>query len=766
MVRRDASFLLILFTGIFIMVHVPSAHAQGAKIQRKTALLTVQPQLITRGSEINAVVQPFDNLTLLRLSLIRPSGEIVDQQQIMGNAAVTSTILKAPEGAGGRLQVILEARRGLNWMPAAVQDIQIIPGFWNEMTQLVKSAERVENLAKNENPALLRAAWATLAYAEDLQERIKFAEVGDAWDVQRRMVALRSKVKSLEKGEDLLDSTPGYQLRGYRSAVNGEIQLYSMYLPKEYGSNPDRKWPLVVMLHGAWSNHHLALRRVMGFPNSGGESDVSAKRYMPALPDVPYIVVAPNGFETSWYHGYAEDDVWNVMNELQSLFSVDSDRIYLTGLSMGGMGTGKLGLNHPDRFAAIAPVCGFFDEFVNENNAKLPVYLQRFLKAKMPIEQAENAFQLPVKVMHGEADPVVPVRNSIELNDKLKSLGYSSERELYPGVGHDAWVPAYDKARIFEWFSQFKRNPAPEKIIFRTADPRGGSSYWVHIEEPTRIRQFARIEAQVSSEEITIHTDNIQRFSLTVPPALIDSASEVQISIQGKPVYRGSLGDRIQFEISSLDDTQQKDPNASETPSQIDHPEWVISKEPASPRLYPSIDGLYGAFYEKHVFVYANSGTAEENQTAHTLAQVRSLPDAWADAQFPVLPEDALTMEIQRDNHLVLFGTLSGSSFLKDHLSALPIQIQGEQIAFAGRTVNSDQAIVFIYPNPANPNRYILVCTSMTGEGLQSLGTLNAIPDSLFECAPGDFVVFDQEGKKIWGGLFDKNWQVQETGDF
>jgi len=467
---------------------------------------------------------------------------------------------------------------------------------------------------------------------------------------------------------------------------------------------------------------------------------------MPSLPDVPYIVAAPNGFETGWYRGYAEEDAWRVLDEVQRLFSIDPNRIYLTGLSMGGFGTAKLGLTNPGRFAAIAPVCGFFDEFLLDPNGTTPDYVKRFIQAKMPIEFADNAFQLPVKLIHGKIDPVVPVRNSVDLGKKLNELGYRAELEIFPDVEHDAWVGAYENARIFEWFSQFERNPYPSKVVYQTGYTEGGESYWVRIEEAETLRRIARIEAEISGNEVSVKADNIQRFSLAVPDALIAAENVARVTVDGQAIYEGTMGSTIRF--------------------QKENGEWKWMRGDAPHRLLPHTEGLFGALYGKRVFVYGDAGTPEENREAQRLANAQSLPGPWSDALFPVLPESALAPEVMKDNHIVIYSTLKGSTFLQNYIANLPFQVKGDRIEMGGRALEANQALVFIYPNPANPERYILAIASMTVEGLKSVKSLNATPESLYENAPGDFVAIGPDGQFLWGGLFDKDWKVEEIGEF
>lgn len=730
----------VALVGLISMVNIGLTYAQLAKIQRKTALLTVQPPVVAEGRAATVLVQPFDKNSLLRVSLIQATGVTLDRSLVSGNDPVACVILNAPADGQGMYKVVLEAQRGGHWTPVAEETVVFLPNFWKDLRDIQARAQAVEEKAGEANLGLTRAAWGILAAGEDLMERLKQAVVSDGWDLQRRLAALRTKVEKLEGGADPLAPTEGYQLRGYRSPLNGEIQLYSLYVPKNY--NPDESWPLVVMLHGAWSNHHLGLRRVLGKPNEGAEDDARAKRAMPALPDVPYLVVAPNGYETMSYQGFAEDDVWRVIGEVQALFNVDPNRVYLTGLSMGGAGTMKLGLRHPDRFAAIAPVCGYVGAMTGvDEGTNRPAVFRRLERNISSLQIAENAFALPVKLMHGDKDPVVPVKNSIALHDRLQELGYRVEMEIYPGVDHAAWVPAYENARIFEWFSQFRRDPAPRRVIYKTGDPQGGSSYWAAVEEPEKIREFAQIEAEVNEGVIAVKTENICRFSLTVPECLIPFESVAAVQIDGQTAYRGTLGARIRFVKES------------------EGWEWTQDESPR--RLLPGMAGLNEAMEQRHVYVYGTDGPADAVDEARSLAVAKSLKGTVADVQWKVLPEDALTAEVVAENNVVLFSTLPGSSFLKRYLGQLPLLEKEGRLEFAGKTIETDQAISFIYPNPAHPDRYVLINTASTLAGLKALRNFAATQRSLRLDGNGDFLVFSAEGKPLWAGLFDKDWKVE-----
>lgn len=735
------------------MVEENSAYGQGAKIQRKIAMLTVQPRVIIDGRSVAITVQSFFPHQPLRVSLIRPTGELLQKQLVPNKISTSSLVLSLPDQVRGQFKVILEHEKNDIWMPICEKSILFIPDFLGKVVSYVKRIERVEKKSIQKTPVMVSVCHCVIAFAEDLLERAKFADPSHVWDLERRLVSLRTKVEKLEAGKDPLSNKRGYLLQGYRSMLNKEIQLYSLYVPKQYDSK--QAWPMVVMLHGAWSNHHLALRRVMGKNNAPGEDDAKAKRMLPALPDVPYFVVAPNGHETMSYRGFAERDIWTVIADVRVRYNIDPNRVYLTGLSMGGAETLKLGLRNPDRFAALAAVCGYVgSNAAPEQDQQGPDFVQRMARVSAPINIAENALHIPIKLMHGEKDPIVPTRNSIAMHQRLQELGYRSELEIYPGVDHAAWVPAYENARIFNWFSQFKREIHPKKVVFKTGAPFGGASFWVRIEEPIRIREFAEIEAEIKDNDVYVQTTNVERFGLSIPTALVPLNRKGNIYVNGEWIYKGTISvERAQFPIEAnrfqwIDGSWKK-----------------VDKQPPF-RLRPDMNGLHCATEERHVYVYGTQGSFEENRDALSFAKAKSLSGEWADVCWDVLPEDALTKEMMGKNHLVLFGTVTGSSFIKEHIDDLPFRKKGSQLLFADRIIEPDQALSLVYPNPKDRRYYLQLNTASTVAGFQALKSFVAMRRSLTPDFLGDFVVFGPDGKPLWGGLFDKTWKIDEIGDF
>jgi predicted peptidase len=219
----------------------------------------------------------------------------------------------------------------------------------------------------------------------------------------------------------------GISRMGHKSLIKkATIDLnfnYLLYLPDDYDSS--KKFPLVVFLHGAGERgNKLELVKRHGPPKLIQEGS-----------KFPFILVAPQCPEgRRWTHFLLELSL--LIDDIQSNYSVDENRIYLTGLSMGGQGTWALAIYNPDKFAAIAPICGWTDTF-----------------------EACKLKELPIWVFHGEKDKVVTLDNSEKMVEAIKSCGSTKIKfTIYPEIGHDSWTETYNNPEFYEWLLSNKKN--------------------------------------------------------------------------------------------------------------------------------------------------------------------------------------------------------------------------------------------------------------------------------------------------------------------
>jgi predicted esterase len=268
--------------------------------------------------------------------------------------------------------------------------------------------------------------------------------------VRRSLETARAWADRLAAGDDPYRGATGMLVKAYRADWDQTLQPYALYVPPAYDAR--RSWPLVVALHGAYSDHRHNLRRVFGLENRPGETDAEASRNELPLPDVPALVLSPYGRgEFMGYDGLGGEDVMRALADVRRAYNVDPDAITLTGLSMGGGGTWSIGLRHPELFAALAPVCGVTDLRNHIASADRELYDLDLLERMSPPAIAENAFAMHVYIFHGSDDPVVPVGESRRMVERYRQLGWLGDTVFYteyPGVKHDSWIPAYKDAAL------------------------------------------------------------------------------------------------------------------------------------------------------------------------------------------------------------------------------------------------------------------------------------------------------------------------------
>jgi predicted peptidase len=198
---------------------------------------------------------------------------------------------------------------------------------------------------------------------------------------------------------------------------------YLLYLPKDYAEKPS--WPLMLFLHGAGERgDDLALVKKHGPP-----------KLIESGKDFPFIVVSPQCAAGRWWEPV---ELATLLDEIVETHKVDQERIYVTGLSMGGFGTWSLAAYQPKRFAAIAPICGGGEPFAAMLLARMPAW-----------------------VFHGAKDPVVPLERSEKMVEAVKKFGGNVKFTVYPEAKHDAWTETYANPQFYQWLLQQRRAPMP-----------------------------------------------------------------------------------------------------------------------------------------------------------------------------------------------------------------------------------------------------------------------------------------------------------------
>jgi predicted peptidase len=222
---------------------------------------------------------------------------------------------------------------------------------------------------------------------------------------------------------------------------------YLLFFPKAYDQDAERKWPLILFLHGSGE--------------AGSDLNLVTKAGLPALlleqPDFPFVVVAPqlpaqtiyassgeptdpNTYIAAWGWGPWIDALDNLLDVVETSYAIDRQRVYLTGLSLGGFGAWEYALRCPKRFAAVAPIAGGYRFGLSEAPANICA-----LK------------DTPIWAFHGDADTAVPYENSEILVKALQACGGDKVKfTLYPGASHnESFTRAYADPELYEWMLEY-----------------------------------------------------------------------------------------------------------------------------------------------------------------------------------------------------------------------------------------------------------------------------------------------------------------------
>jgi pimeloyl-ACP methyl ester carboxylesterase len=526
----------------------------------------------------------------------------------------------------------------------------------------------------------------------------------------------------------------GPQDMTFFSSVDESNQPYAIYIPENFDET--KEYPLVVFLHGALSNHRLGLRRVFGEGNIQGpefgtqgfvppQTDLEATRFYPELESVDYIVAAPFARGTAGYQGIPEQDVFDMLEDIKSKFSIDENRMYLTGLSMGGGGTLWVGLTRPDLWAAIAPVCPAPPQGTD------------------PL--AMNAFNVPVHLFVGDRDGLMS--NSDAWYERFQSNGVDVEYIIYPGIAHNSWEYAYEDGFIFDWFAQFERDPFPAQVKFTSEAFKYDKAYWVTFDNLTP-GVHASINARFTDDnEIEISTSDLLAFTLNLEGhPQFNPNSEINIEVDG-----------TSFTVSSPDAVSFSMGDGS----------WVNTK--FTPNRFSKQKGAEGplseALADNHIYVYGTLDEPSQEEQQGRQEQASYAAD-WAYQRsfggrimiFPrAVADNGVRQSDIETSNLVLFGTAETNSMIEKYADRLPIQLDDDAEGYG---------LVYIYPMNGH---YIVLNSGLpwwtppaSNEG-QGGGMLSTGRGSALDPYP-DFILFRETPDNVVSeGYFDNNWEIPES---
>jgi predicted esterase len=553
--------------------------------------------------------------------------------------------------------------------------------------------------------------------------------------------------RALDAGRDPFESIRGYERMAFFSRLDGTPQQYELFVPPQHRASSNRKWPLVVTLHGYKGNAGDYFRNTFGLARNypAGETLVAHGRHGAAPTRGPMFVVAPTGRGQSYYRHAGEIDVLEAIEDVRRRFpAIDPDRIYITGGSMGGTGAAYLPYRHPDLFAASAALAGYHDQRVREDtdHGRLSD-VERFLQAhRSDVDWAENGLHLPTLLVRGLRDR--PVEWTRSLVRRLSELGYRSEHRE-PDLGHNVWTETYGDGAIFRWFGRYRRPSQPAHVRLRTARERTRQAWWVRVEERAAVDGFAYVDARARDGVVSAEIQGARAVTFAPGAPLLAEGAPLTVQV-GEQALRG----------------------ASPLTIERDGQGWRVATTsyPRPGTRRPGVEGpIREVFHEPLTFVV---GTQDPDHTFvnRLVARRWARPKGWI-VDYPIVDDVDVTEAMIRDTVLVLIGPPHCNSVLARMADRLPIRVRRDAVELGDETHRgAELGTVFVAPSPLAPDRVVLVIA-----GTDPMGTFRSIqlPDIL-----PDYVVYDARvapARDRWAcggtgceyrahGFFDLEWRV------
>jgi pimeloyl-ACP methyl ester carboxylesterase len=524
------------------------------------------------------------------------------------------------------------------------------------------------------------------------------------------------RLDQLERSTRELKPEPGTMTALYlRSRTDGSVQPYAIRLPNEFESG--RNYPLVVQLHGLNFMEVLSGSRVR-YRGMGGPQWIE--------PALRVIYVNCFGRPSTFYRGMGEEDVLEVIDEVKRRFPVDSERVFIMGHSMGGSGSYSVGLHYPDRFGGIMPIDAAMGMRGRQPNQPEPPPPPAWMAPQFAIHSPFNLYPNArnVDVFFKNAGAGIQGRSTV-FTDGIVEQGGFSTAESFPRMPHN-FGDQYPYAHFVTELIQHPIRRRPQEIKFYTNTLRYNQAYWVTIDRLTRHNADARITAACDEKGgVNVTTTNIDALTLRLDDSPADKGGA--LVVDGTMVLSAHSGGAVP--LSKVNGA------------------WKAGAWPAP--LLTKKNGLQGpiddAFNSRFLAVY---GDGDRDLAIAELDALRNPPSVLdIHGDFPMKGASKLTTQDVETSNLILFGTPESNEVLRRISGSLPVDLM--------RVGDDGARHVFIYPNPENPARYVVVwpakLLSADVDALRSgfLMPVNVLPD----------YVRVKDSTIVSAGHFDSDWK-------
>lgn len=592
-----------------------------------------------------------------------------------------------------------------------------------------------------------------------VRDALKYGEFFNQNDITAAKGLLQlgsERADELLKGKTPWTTETGLVARGYQSKIDGSYQPYGLVIPANYSPAGTDKVRLDIWCHGRGE--------VLSEVNFLAQRRTQVGQISP-----------PNTIVLHLYGRYCnanklagEIDCLEALDAVQKQYRIDEDRILMRGFSMGGAAAWQFAVHYTDLFAAAAPGAGF---------SETPDFLKVFQKETLsptPFERTlwhmydcpdwcVNLSQLPTIAYSGEEDSqkqAADVMEAAMAKEGLKLvhlIGPKTKHSYHPET-------AAELERRLASVAARGRNRVPEKIDFVTYTLRYNRMHWLSVEGIGKHWEQARISASLDHRTASVTSDQAQ---IVVTPKNV-----TDFTLHMEPGwFPYNPGQALTVRVKGQDFVLKGESDFSFTAKfHLNNNQWIAGVRPAEAGVLRKKPGLQGpiddAFLDSFLFVKGTGKCAHEKVTKWVEAESLHAADHWR-KQFRgharIKNDTDVKDEDIAAHNLILWGDPSSNALLAKIADKLPIKWDAKSVTAGGQTYPSDKHVpLLIYPNPLNPERYVVLNSGFTFREYDYLNNARQVPKL------PDWAVIDLDtppnsrfpGKVVAADFFDEQWRL------
>ncbi len=610
-----------------------------------------------------------------------------------------------------------------------------------------------------DKPELLRLLPDVEVYEKAVRYALGYQEFHKEGEIKVAMGQLDTALEraaQLKEGKAPWTRQTGAVVRGYRSKIDGSVQPYGLQIPESYDFDGAQPFRLDFWFHGRGET----LSEVSFI-------DQRARGVAGKLEPEDTIVLHPYGRYSNANKFAGEVDLFEALEHAKQDYRIDPNRTVVRGFSMGGAACWQFAVHFAGQWAAAQPGAGFSEteDFLKtfQQETLQPTWYERKLWHLYDCtDWAINLFNCPTIAYSGENDRQKQAADMME--KALKAENLAMVHIIGPGMEHkmhpDSLVEI--ESRLKSIVDQ-GRQVVPKQVRFTTWTLRYNTMNWVRVDAMTEHWARARVNARLEAPNaVFVETEGVEAFTLEIPPGgcPLDAVREVLVDIDGDVVTglpvmtdrswvshfrKVHAGDKVSW-------TRVSSPFAEE--------EGLVKKH----GLQGPIDD---AFMDSFLMVKPTGEALNDKVKKWAASEFDHAVTHWrqqfrGDAR--VKEDDAVTEEDIAAHNLILFGDPKSNSVLAKVAPDFPIQWTSKGIQVGETTYEvGNHALALIFPNPLNPEKYVVVNSGFTYREYDYLNNARQVP-KLPDWAVIDIskpVTSQKPGDIVDAGFFGEKWHYK-----